>query len=117
MPQNTRTLKAVVIVLGVLLVVGFFVVIATIIIRLGNLGEDEASSYVAAAETGATIPAIEAPSAFDLPLAISETIKNFTLDGSRMAVHVQGPEGARLLIINLNDGSVSQTVRVTSAPK
>ncbi len=108
-PQNTRLLKIIVIVLGILLVVGFVVVIATIIIRLGSLGEESTANSAPAAAIAAT------PETFRLPLDGGETIQNFTLDGSRMAVHVNGPNGARMLIVDLTSGTVIQTYTVTAS--
>ena len=109
-PQNTRLLKIIVIVLGILLVVGFIVVIATIIIRLGSLSnETEATQKAAPALTTAA----GATGAYELPLSSGEQIKNFTLDGSRMAVHVEGPEQTRLLIVDLNSGAIVQSFLVT----
>ena len=107
-PQNTRLLKIIVIVLGILLVVGFIVVIATIIIRLGSLGDEQTAD-------SALAPAVlAAPGTYDLPLVTGETIQDFTLDGPRMAVHVQGPKGGRMLIVDLNSGAVLQTFVVTT---
>lgn len=109
MPQNTRLLKTIVVVLGILLVAGFIVVIATIIIRLGNLGNE-----TQAVENAKPAPPIgTGAGTYELPLAAAEKIKNITLDGSRMAVHVEGPSQARLLIVDLNNGSVAQTFLVT----
>lgn len=108
MPQNTRLLKIIVIVLGILLVVGFVVVIATIIIRLGSLGEESNATSAPAAAISAT------PETFRLALNGGETIQNFTLDGSRMAVHVSSPNGARMLIVDLTSGTVIQTYVVTT---
>ncbi len=110
-PQNTRLLKTIVIVLGILLVVGFIVVIATIIIRLGNLGNETKPIEQVSPALAAT------PSTYELPLASGEEIKNFTLDGSRMAVHVQGPDQARMFIIDLNSGSIVQSFLITRPDK
>ena len=100
-------------VLGILLVVGFIVVIATIIIRLGNLG----------AETdAATVPPtpdvlVSAPTNNSLPLLSGESIQDFTLDGNRMVVHVKGPTSNRMLIVDIDSGAITQTLVVTSEAK
>ncbi len=109
-PQNIRLLKTIVIVLGILLVVGFVLVISTIIIRLGNLGDEESAE-------AQKMLAISTPSAFDVPLTAGESIQNFTLDGNRMALHVEGPQGGRMLIVDLDSGAVRQTIAITAAPE
>ncbi len=109
-PDNTRLLKIIVVVLGILLVVGFIVVIATIIIRLGSLGSDTEVSTTPPAPAALT----EAPTNNSLPLLTGETIQDFTLDGNRMVVHVKGPSSNRLLIVDVTSGAITQTLMVTS---
>ena len=109
-PDNTRLLKIIVVVLGILLVVGFIVVIATIIIRLGNLGTDSDAAPIVPAQTALTT----APTNNSLPLLSGESIQDFTLDGDRMVVHVKGPTSNRLLVVDVNNGAITQTLVVTS---
>ena len=109
-PDNTRLLKIIVVVLGILLVVGFIVVIATIIIRLGNLGSDTEASITPPAPAALTA----APTNNILPLLKGETIQDFTLADDRMVVHVKGPSSNRMLIVDVKNGAITQTLTVTT---
>ncbi len=103
-------LKAVVIILGVLLIVGFIVIITTIALRVSNRGEGEP---IAAPET-ITPP----PLPVDIALPQGAKIIRFDTDAGRLAVHVNytnAPEKEEILIYDLATGRQLVKIRTKAA--
>lgn len=94
-PSNPRFLKGLVIVMGVLLVVGFIVVFATIIYRAVNLPSSP-GARAAASWFG------------DLPVTVPAgyRVAEMIADGSRLHVRVSGSEGEQILVIDTRSGAL-----------
>ncbi len=115
-PQgNLRGLKALVGILGVLIVIGTAVVIGTVIHRL--YARSDAPSMAAPLEAPAPSVAAVAPaqpSVPDMPaqsLAPGEHIAGIAAAGGRIAVWANGPQGDRLLLIDPASGRASVVLR------
>jgi hypothetical protein len=100
-PQNLRSLKATVGIMGVLIVIGTTVVVGTIIHRL--YARVSAPPPMVAAPLAA--PAAEAGVAAQLPPG--EHIAGIAAAGADVAVWVSGPSGGRLLLLNPASGQIS----------
>ncbi|MFD0986562.1 hypothetical protein [Methyloligella solikamskensis] len=104
-PRQVRILKIAVIVMGVLLVAGFLLIIATIAFQATQMGVEED-----------TTPAIEQASppageqktrkAFDVTIPDGAEVVDMTVDGNRLVLHLKIAEGGDVLVIDLTDGKV-----------
>ncbi len=94
MAQNTRLLKAIVIGLGILLVVGFGLLMATIAYRATGLSRND----------GAPAAALRLPpDARILTMALGE---------EGLALHVQSESGEEILIVDTRKGQIVRRVAV-----
>ncbi|MGI9383438.1 MAG: DUF6476 family protein, partial [Methyloligellaceae bacterium] len=105
-PRQVRKLKIAVIVMGVLLVGGFVAVIAAIVYQAGKLGDKQDTLVPTRA------PVTAAGGAFILP--VGAEIMAMALDGDRLALHVKGPEGAEIVVIDTATGAVVSRVGLGS---
>ena len=104
-PRQVRMLKIAVIVMGVLLVGGFAFVLAAIVYQASRPAQ---VSSVAGAQT---VPG-ERASSIDLPVTAGAAVSAMSLDGNRLAVHLNGPAGAEIAIIDLAGGKVVAHVKL-----
>jgi hypothetical protein len=101
-PQgDLRGLKALVGILGVLIVIGTAVVIGTVIHRL--YARNDAPSMAPVPAPAAAVPAGLTPAS----LAPGEHIAGIAAAGGRIAVWVKGPQSDRLLLIDPLNGRTS----------
>src|SRR5262245_6626998 len=100
-PRQVRVLKIAVIVMGLLLVGGFAFVLAAIVYQASRGGQDGASS---AAMPGG----VEAA----LPIPKDATITSLSLDGDRLALHLESAEGPEIAVIDLKTGKVLARIRL-----
>ncbi len=97
--RQVRLLKLAVIVMGIALVGGFALVMGTIVYQASSLGK--------------SVP-VAPDSKASLALKPGEEISQFALDGDRLAVHVSGPDGNEIRVIDLTSGEVVARVAVKS---
>ena len=103
-PQgDLRGLKALVGILGVLIVVGTAVVIGTVIHRLYARNDAPSMASPLAAPAAPALPAGLTPTV----LGPSEHIAGIAAAGGRIAAWVSGPQGDRLLLIDPASGRSS----------
>ena len=106
-PENShKTLKAVVIILGVLLIVGFLVLITTIAYRVINSGEDP-STDISQSIAPAQLPA-------DILLPEGAKIAGIEADAGRLFVHVIYPNAAsreEILVFDMATGRSLSKIR------
>jgi hypothetical protein len=106
-PRQVRMLKIAVIVMGVLLVGGFAFVLAAIVYQASRPAQD-------ASVTGPQVVPGQGAMSIDLPVAAGATVSAMSLDGSRLAVHLNGPAGPEIAIVDLGTGKVVAHVRLKS---
>jgi len=106
--RQVRILKLVVIVMGVLLVGGFAFVMSAIVYQASKLGESAAPAQGAAPPVN---PAI-AQRALIVPDGM--TISHMALDENRLAVHLTGPKGSEIRIIDLGTGKLVRAIPLKS---
>lgn len=118
MDQKELWLKRLVIFLGVLLVICFFIVAGTIAYRLSTGGEEEvvpvvAERVVEAVTTPATVDTPVLP-AHDLAIAIPEDRKviGVTVDGPHWVLLLDGRGSQQLWVVNKADGVVLRKVQL-----
>jgi len=92
--------------MGVLLIVGFLVIIGRIIYLMAQ------SPAPASAATTETATALKSSAALALPPGAS--IRHVSLAGNRLAVHYDAPAGSAILILDLASGSVVSRIAITS---
>lgn len=102
-PRQVRALKIAVIVMGILLVGGFGLVMATIVYQASKLGDKKVSAPAAAP---ATLPA----AALSLPQGA--TVSSMALDGDRLALHLQTSTGPEIAVIDVVTGKVLSRIKL-----
>lgn len=105
-PRQVRILKWVVIAMGVLLVGGFVLVISVIVYQASNIGESAGPPSGVQARRAAPLP----QGVLRVPRGMAVT--HMALDDNRLAVHLTGPGGGEIQVIDLVTGSVIATIRV-----
>lgn len=102
-PRQVRMLKIAVIVMGVLLVGGFVLVLATMVYQASQIKNESAVK--------ASVPAgMDA----ELAIPLDATVTSLALDGDRLALHLQSSAGAEIAVIDLKTGQVLSRVRLKS---
>ena len=103
-PRGQRILKFAVVIMGIMLVVGFMVVVGTIAYRAVKLSQDDPSIT----ET----PVKHGFSRLDVEVEPDTLISQIELDGNRMAVHVTKDAADEILIIDIKRGTLLGRVRL-----
>ena len=98
-PRQVRLLKIAVIVMGILLVGGFAFVLAAIVYQASKGGQGG-------------IPAGAEPIAAELHVPKDATVSTLSLDGGRLALHLQSSAGAEIVVIDLATGKTLARVRL-----
>lgn len=106
-PRQVRVLKIAVIAMGVLLVAGFVAILVAIVYKAGQLGESEETRLPAPA-------AIAAPTDGAFVLPEGGTIVSMALDGDRLALHVKGPDGTEIVVLDVRTGAVVSRIGIGS---
>ncbi|MEZ5926073.1 MAG: DUF6476 family protein [Hyphomicrobiaceae bacterium] len=101
-----KALLAAVVVVGLLIMIGVGVVIMTIVNRLGTLSDSPETASKATSD-------LALPAMSRLALPAGAVIEEMTLDGSRLAIRFQGPEGRGILIYDLKAGKALGTIEIT----
>jgi hypothetical protein len=99
-PRQVRVLKVAVIVMGLLLVGGFAFVLAAIVYQASKGGQDGAG--------GAGGTGVET----DLPIPKDATVTSLSLDGDRLALHLNSPAGPEIAVVDLKTGKVIARIRL-----
>ena len=100
-PRQVRVLKFAVIVMGLLLVGGFAFVLAAIVYQATRAGQGGVAS-------GTVSNGVEA----DLPIAKDATVSALSLDGDRLALHLNSAAGPEIAVIDLKTGKVVARIRL-----
>jgi hypothetical protein len=97
-PRQVRLLKIAVILMGILLVGGFALVVATMVYQASRLGQ-EAAPALSGVETELAIPK-------------DAEVTGLALDGDRLALHLRTAGSQELVVIDLNSGKVVARIRL-----
>jgi hypothetical protein len=100
-PRQVRMLKIAVIVMGLLLVGGFAFVLAAIVYQASRGGQNAALS-------GAGPSGVEA----DIPVGKDASVTALSLDGGRLAIHLNTAAGPEIAVIDLASGKIVARVRL-----
>ena len=104
-PRQVRILKIGVIVMGMLLFGGFALVLAAIVYQASRPAQ-------VGVGIGATVSAGQGAQSINLPIPRDATVAGVSLDGNRLAVHLNGASGPEIAIIDLASGTVIAHVRL-----
>jgi hypothetical protein len=110
--RQVRILKRVVIAMGVMLVGGFILVISVIVYQASNPSDSTVDSPVRKRSAPAPGAALLPPGELRVPKGMA--ISHLALDGNRLAVHLTGPAGGEIQIIDLDTGAVVTTISIKS---
>lgn len=102
--RQVRFLKIAVIAMGILLVGGFAFVLAAIVYQASRPRQD-VSVPLPAAELGAA-PVIE------LPVGQGAGLTSMSLEGNRLALHLNGGEGPEIVVVDLASGKIIARVKL-----
>jgi hypothetical protein len=98
--MTIQVLKALVVGMAVLIVAGVTVIVVTIANRMA------APSGTPAGRGGAI--ALEVPA--------GSTVAETVADGDRLVLRLETPEGPRIVVVDLRDGTVAATISLVPAP-
>jgi hypothetical protein len=100
-PRQVRVLKIAVIVMGILLVGGFAFVLAAIVYQASKGGQ-----------SGSGLSAL--PPGIESRLRIPEdaTVTALSLDGDRLAIHLNSAAGPEIVVIDVATGKVISRIRL-----
>jgi hypothetical protein len=101
-PRQVKVLKIAVIVMGLLLVGGFAFVLAAIVYQASQRGQATPS-----AEGGEG-----APTRSELQIPRDATVTSLALDGDRLALHLNSPQGAEIAVIDVRSGKVVARIKL-----
>jgi hypothetical protein len=102
--RQVQIMKVAVVVMGIILIAGFAFIVAALVYQSKHLGES----------TPATVPVSENQQQLGLTLPRGMTISHMALGDNRLAVHLTGPKGNEIRIIDLGTGAVVNSIPVTS---
>ncbi|ODA67624.1 hypothetical protein A7A08_01658 [Methyloligella halotolerans] len=104
-PRQVRMLKIAVTVMGVLLVAGFLLIIATIAFQATQMGVEDAPAQVAERPSKET-PSPMPREAFDVAIPEGADVAGMDVDGDRLALHLRTAKGSEVLIVDLKTGRI-----------
>jgi hypothetical protein len=104
-PRQVRILKIAVIVMGVLLVGGFAFVLAAIVYQASHPAQGGRLA-------GAQIVPGQGDLNIDLPVPAGAAVTAMSLDGNRLALHLNSATGQEIAIIDLASGKVVARVKL-----
>jgi len=116
-PRQVRWLKGVVVGLGVVLVLGFLLVIVGMARTAMHVGEGGAK--VASAPAPAQVATTNVPAGsssgpvYDLPIPAGAAVLGTALDGDRLAMTLKTKRGQEILVFDLKRGAIVSTVKLT----
>ncbi len=101
-PRHVRVLKIAVITMGILLVGGFAFVLAAIVYQASRGGQSGAGA-------GGAVPG-----ALETELAIPKDaiVTSLSLDGDRVALHLNSTAGPEIAVVDLKTGKVIARIRL-----
>jgi hypothetical protein len=100
-PRQVRVLKIAVIVMGLLLVGGFAFVLAAIVYQASRGEQDRAVS-------GTMLGGVEA----ELPTGKDASVTALSLDGDRLAIHLNSAAGPEIAVVDLMTGKIVARIRL-----
>jgi|GEM_PF-7114583 len=105
--RTQRVLLITVIVLGILLIIGFAIVVATIASRISSSGDE--------AEPVAAAPVLTTPAGdFEVPVPAGYQVRAVTGDERRLVIHLVNPgQPERIMVVNTRSGQVVRSLVLT----
>jgi len=100
-PRQVRVLRVAVIVMGIVLVVGFAFVLSAIVYQASK-----------GRQVGAASGAMPAGTETELPVPKDATITALSLDGDRLALHLNASAGPEIAVVDLKTGKLIARVRL-----
>jgi hypothetical protein len=105
--RQVKVLKIAVIVMGLMLVGGFAFVLAAIVYQASRGGQSAPSAAAGAGTSGTGTHAFS-----ELPIPKDATVTSLALDGDRLALHLNSPQGGELDVIDLRSGKIIARIKL-----
>ena len=119
MDQNQRRLKALVIFLGVLLVICFFIVAGTIAYRLSGMAAEEEAPQAAMVPEKPhdmiALPSQKMPAALSMSLPAGARVTSITQSNGRYLMLMDTTAGQQAWLVDGANGSVLQVIHLVPA--
>lgn len=106
-PRQVRILKIVVIVLSVLLLLGLVLLVFGFYREARKLGQD---APPASREASARLPDRGGNISLDIPAGAK--IERIAVDGGRVVLHLRGPEGEQVIVVDTESGGAVTRLRL-----
>jgi hypothetical protein len=106
-PRQVRVLKIVVIVLSVLLLLGLVLLVFGFYREARKLGREEPP---ASREASARLPDRGGDISLDVPAGAQ--IERIAVDGGRVVLHLRGPEGEQVIVVDPESGGAVTRLRL-----
>lgn len=103
-PHQVRVLKIAVIVMGILLAGGFAFVLAAIVYQASHAGK---GIQPTGADAEARTLALS-----ELPIPKDATVTSLALDGNRLALHLNSPAGAEIVVMDVTTGRALARIKL-----
>lgn len=108
-PGLERALKIVVVVLALMIFAG----LGAVIWRIMQLASSPPGAKTPVSPAAATLAPPAVPHAATAALPQGAAVRSVALDGDRIAIHYESPEGAGITIIEVTSGRTISNVRIT----
>jgi len=106
-PRQVRILKIVVIVLSVLLLLGLVLLVFGFYREARKLGQDAPPT---SREASARLPHRGGDISLDIPAGAQ--IERIAVDGGRIVLHLRGPEGEQVIVVDTESGGAVTRLRL-----
>jgi hypothetical protein len=103
-PRQVRVLKIAVIAMGILLVVGFGLVMAAIVYQASQLPDKDAPPARAAA--------VPPEAQTELAMPPGAKVTSLSLDGDRLALHLESSAGPEVVVVEISTGQVLSRIKL-----
>lgn len=107
-PRQIAILKVAVLVMGVIFIVGFAALLVTIFYQSTQLVTKSTDQTTPSAPPAGASPV----PAFDIAVSKDQTVESVTMDGNRVALYLNGPDGREIAVVDLVNGKVVSRVRL-----
>jgi hypothetical protein len=103
--RQVRVLKIAVIVMGILLVVGFGLVMVAIVYQASQLPDKESQAPARAA-------AVPPEAQTELAIPPGAKVTSLALDGDRLALHLESSAGPEVVVVEIGTGKVLSRIKL-----
>jgi hypothetical protein len=105
-PRQVRMLKYVVVGLGIVLVIGFLLVIVGMAYTASQIGKGSATAAAPAAQIAAVPKAADSSSTYQVAIPQGAEVLGTSLSGDRLAITLKTENGPEIMVVDLRRGRI-----------